>query len=243
MYWELWDAELNSLIDTFETEAEALEGVRDLLAANTPDYVEDLALIAMHSEGEPQDIELPPVLEGETLKSRLAALAQKSASDASREVHERIRTWLAEENWAVRDVSVPETVFNVMVTLQEGQPVNIYQRKDHLDHITIAQHWVFDDSFRSTFSQMAVETQREIVGDVYRDTLMTGVDLEGLNIPPNEMRYHAYAYFDGLTKDVLVQRILLVLRAHALSTRTLARVLEVAGRSEDAASRFLSLAS
>ena len=110
-----------------------------------------------------------------------------------------------------------------MVTLQGGKVVNIFQRKDHLDHITVAQYWVFEDALRSDIAALSTEVQQRILEGVYRGALLTGVDLGGLGTPPREMRYATFVYFDGLTKDVLVQRMLLLVRACALSIQTIAR--------------------
>jgi hypothetical protein len=70
---------------------------------------------------------------------------------------------------------------------------------------------------------------------------LMGVDFILPDIQLSEMRFYAYAYFDGLTKDMFIQRILLVLRAVSLSIHTTARGLERAGRSAEAASSLLRL--
>jgi hypothetical protein len=240
MHWQLWDVQLNGLIDTFDTESEALEGVRDLLAVNAPDYVDFLALGAMYDEGESRDVELPPVLEGETLKSRLAEMAQQSASEASREVHERIRQWLTEEKWTIQDESSPHALLSLVVTLSTGQTMSIMQARELSGSILIVKQLVFDDSFRSDFSQFPIEVQREIVWNVHRDLSLLGVEFDGPGLPPMEMRFYAPIYLDGLTKDALMQRILLVNRALSLTIWIFARGVETAGHP-DAASELLRL--
>jgi hypothetical protein len=224
MHWELWDKERNAIVGTFVSEIEALRGIRKMLAERSPDYVDSLVLGAMYDEGAPRHTELPPVLEGAALRFRLAESGQSGSGDsAARAVHERIRLWLAEEDWYVEDVPDPPSSLNLMVTLQGGKVVNIFQRKDHVDHITVVQHWVFEDTLRSALAGLSTDVQHEILEGLYRDVMLAGVDLGGLSIPPHEMRYAAFVYFDGLTKDALVQRILLILRALALSIQTIAR--------------------
>ena len=44
MIYDLWDVESGNLIETFETEREALVAVCELLAVNTPDYADALSL-------------------------------------------------------------------------------------------------------------------------------------------------------------------------------------------------------
>jgi hypothetical protein len=237
MHWELWDRQSNSIIGTFATEMEALRGVRKILAANGPDYVDSLVLGAMYDEGAPRHTELPPVLEGAALRFRLSESGQVASGDnAARAMHERIRIWLAEEDWLVEDVPDPPSSLNLMVTLQGGKAVNIFQRKAHLDHITVAQHWVFEDALRSDIAALSADAQHETLEAVYRDALLTGVEAGRLGLPPRELRFAAFVYFDGLTKDALIQRMLLILRALALSTQTIARGL---GRPPAAVSRGL----
>jgi hypothetical protein len=239
MHWELWDTQANSNIGTFVTEIEALRGIRKLLAANGPGYIDRLVLGAMYDEGAPRHTELPPVLEGAALRLRLAESGQSASGDsAARAMHERIRLWLAEEDWLVEDVPDSPSSLNIMVTLPSGKAVNIFQRKDHQDHITVAQHWVFAGALRSDIAALPTDVQHEILAGVYRDTLLTGVDLGGLGIPPRGMHIAAFVYFDGLTKDALIQRVLQIFRALALSIQTIARGI---GQPPGAVARGLQL--
>ena len=45
MHFELWDLQSRNLLADFDTEADALAGVRDLLAINAPDMADELILI------------------------------------------------------------------------------------------------------------------------------------------------------------------------------------------------------
>jgi hypothetical protein len=239
MHWVIWDAGSNNLVEELDTEDEGLQAVRELVAINSPDFIDDLGLMAMYDEGEPHDVELPPALYGETLKARLAEWVRTTNYEASREVHQKIRRWLAEEDWTVRDVSGTPTIFNIMVTLQTSQAINIYQHDDHYDHITLHEHLTFSGDFHEIFSNSTTKTKRDIAWSVYRDALLMGVDCDGLKVPPGELKYSSVIYFDGLTKDALIQRILLVLRAAALAVRTLALSLAEADKLPEVVPRPL----
>jgi hypothetical protein len=241
MHWELWDTESGNLVEDFDTEAEALQGVRELLAVNRADYIDFLVLGAMYDEGESRHEELPPVLAGTELQSRLAELAQDAVAETSRKVHERIRKWLAEENWGVRRVDDPQATFNIMATLPEGPDVNIFQYKDHADRITISQHWELDKQFRFEVANLPVSVQKDIVYGIFRDVSIMGIEFFGFDVPPTDMRFRAYVYFDGLTKDILVQRVLLTIRALHLAIRTFIRAFEENNQSAETAARLLDL--
>jgi len=245
MHWELWDRGSANLIEEFRSEVEALQGVRDMLAANSPELVDELSIGAVHDEGEPHGAELPPSLYGEALRARLAAMGQKQEqetdAEAAQNVHARIRRWLAEEGWHVRDVPDPQARFNIMATLQGGQNVNIFQYEQHIDHLTVSQHWQYDSQLAEDIGQLPRRIQRDMVWDIYRDVSFMGVDFSGHDVPPQEMIFRSYIYFDALTKDSLIQRVLLTIRALHLAVRTVMRSLEENDKSVEAASRQLHL--
>jgi hypothetical protein len=240
MHWELWDTERNALVATYLSEDEALRGVRDLVAAQSPEYVMALVLGAMYDEDEARHAELPPVLEGEALRQRLVENARRAVTtDVTPTTHRRIREWLTAEGWQLRDAPEPLTSLNLLATLRSGQSVQIFQYQQQPDHITISQHWRFDDRLMTDVAQLPPVVQRDTVWSIYRDATMMGVEFSGHTVPPREMTFRSSVYFDGLTKDVLMQRILLTIRALHLGVRTLARALEAHNLSSEAASRQL----
>jgi hypothetical protein len=52
MSYELWDTEARNIVEVFETEAEALVAVRELVALNAPAYPGALALAVEDEAGE-----------------------------------------------------------------------------------------------------------------------------------------------------------------------------------------------
>lgn len=51
MHYELWDTVSRNLLDDFDTEAEALAAIGELLAANEPDMTDGLELIRVGGPG------------------------------------------------------------------------------------------------------------------------------------------------------------------------------------------------
>ena len=49
--YELWDTGSGNLLDDFDTEAQALEAVRDLIALNGSDCTDAMALTRVHADG------------------------------------------------------------------------------------------------------------------------------------------------------------------------------------------------
>jgi hypothetical protein len=179
---------------------------------------------------------------GSQMESQAAEGADPPApvvDEATRAVHKQIRTWMTEEGWTVRDVEDPQASFNVMATLQSGPNVNVFQHTQHLDRITVSQHWLFDAEFRSAICQLPENVVRDVVWSVYRDVTMMGAEFIGLDTPSTELTIRAYVHFDGLTKDSFVRRTLLTIRALALAIRTFFRALEEHGRSSEASEQLL----
>jgi hypothetical protein len=69
MFYELWDLKSGNIINTYDTEAEALMVVRGLLAANGSDYARDLSL-----SREDDDESLSLVAKGSALAQRAGVL-------------------------------------------------------------------------------------------------------------------------------------------------------------------------
>jgi hypothetical protein len=241
MHWALWDVESNNLVETVDTEDEGLQAIHEILALNKPDYIDFLALGAMYDEGEPRDVELPPALYGDALKARLAEFVKATNADASRDVHQKIRRWLAEEPWEVRDVPDPNASFNVAVRITNEQIISIIESKDRPGHIEITKYLDFSDTFQSEFAQLSEGIQRDMIWNVHHDLLLLGVEFDGPGTPLSRMRFVASIYFDGMNKDALVQRISLILRAVSLAVWTFARAVEEEGRSSAAASELRHL--
>ena len=71
MFYELWDVESGNIINTYESEAQALAVVRGLLALNGPEYADALSL-----SFEDDDEESTLVAEGSELAQRAASAEQ-----------------------------------------------------------------------------------------------------------------------------------------------------------------------
>jgi hypothetical protein len=52
MGYELWDTETRNIVETFESEAEALQAARELIVVNAQAYPGALALVFEDDEGE-----------------------------------------------------------------------------------------------------------------------------------------------------------------------------------------------
>jgi hypothetical protein len=80
MMYELWDVASGNRIGSFGTESEALVAASELLEVNDADLLDDLALGAVFTKGEAGVIDLPPVLHGEALMTRIHASIRERAA-------------------------------------------------------------------------------------------------------------------------------------------------------------------
>ena len=67
MFYELWDLESGNIVGDFDSEADALQVVRELLEVNDPDFVDALSL------GRNDDGAFAVVAEGAALAERAQA--------------------------------------------------------------------------------------------------------------------------------------------------------------------------
>ncbi len=77
MHYELWDTVSRNLLDDFDTEADALVAVRELLVANGSDMAGELALIRVGAPAETATIAV-----GNDLAERALVTAPVSTSSA-----------------------------------------------------------------------------------------------------------------------------------------------------------------
>jgi hypothetical protein len=68
MFYELWDLESGNIVGDFDSEAEALQVVRELLEVNEPDFADALSLGQTGDDGV-----FALVAEGSTLAERAQA--------------------------------------------------------------------------------------------------------------------------------------------------------------------------
>jgi hypothetical protein len=82
MIYDLWDVESGNIVNTFETESEALSVVRTLLDLNEPEYARSLSLGFEDDDGS-----MEIVAEGDDLAARAATAANtKPAAFPSRPI-------------------------------------------------------------------------------------------------------------------------------------------------------------
>jgi len=72
MHWELWETESGSMVGDYDSEADALAVVREAVRRHGPQVVSTLALGAEHDEEGGNDADLPPVIQGAELITRVA---------------------------------------------------------------------------------------------------------------------------------------------------------------------------
>lgn len=71
MMYELWHLASRNLLEDFETEAEALDAVREYIAANDAGMLSELSLSAVPTSASEAGRALPPTLAGEALAERV----------------------------------------------------------------------------------------------------------------------------------------------------------------------------
>jgi hypothetical protein len=164
-----------------------------------------------------------------------------SPAETARKAHTQIRGWLAESGWKAEDTAEPGATLNLTVTLGNGQAVTIMQDGIQIDHVTVAKEIIFGDEFLSAYAELSDTVKRDIWWGIHRDLLIMGLEFDGPGDPPKKMQFYVPVYLDGLTKDLLMQRILLVHRAVSLAVWSLDRGFQEVGRSAEAAANLWRL--
>ena len=82
MMYELWHLTSRNLLEDFDTEAEALDAVREYVAANDAGMLWELSLSAVPTSVSEAERALPPTLAGEALAERIR-LSQRDQDSGS----------------------------------------------------------------------------------------------------------------------------------------------------------------
>lgn len=150
-------------------------------------------------------------------------------NEATRAMHEKIRKWLAEEGWRIEDIPVLSGSFNIVALHSDGRAINVSQPEDVLDHVALSLGWTHG-RVRQLIGEIGDSQLHDLVWNIYRDVSLMGLDIYDVKDSSIDMIFRAHIYFDGLTKDTLMQRVQLVNRAYALAMRMSVRAQEAPGR-------------
>lgn len=124
-----------------------------------------------------------------------------------------IRKWLLEGGYKIQLINDPHAHFNILAEDKDGKKVNIAQSKGKDDVIGINTAALLLDSQKEELNNMDENERSKILWQIRLSLINKNVGFSPIGLPLDFIKVSQVIYYDGLTKDNFMQRLLLVYRA------------------------------
>lgn len=142
----------------------------------------------------------------------------------SREAKEKIRNWLLEFGFSIKEISASNTSFNFEGTNGEGRKLNVLQESSKKDEIQLGTRIVVEQWPR--IDAMDIDRRNALLWNLRLALINLGVGFMNIDLPLEEIQLHTSIFYDGLTKDRFMFRLFLLRRAIALVSYMIGRELQ-----------------
>jgi hypothetical protein len=136
-----------------------------------------------------------------------ACIANPSRHKEAVQMRERIRGWLLEEEWTVRQETVPDADWALVADNGIGVKVNVRQPLGRSGVAQLLGSIALDEDGQGKLMTMKPEERKDLLWDLRFLLLGLGVDFGGLDEVPTRIVVALQIYEDGLTKDSFLRRI------------------------------------
>lgn len=136
-----------------------------------------------------------------------------SMNEKGKEVEEKIRNWLLEEGFKVKLLSNEHASFNFLAEDQEGRKVNIIQLIKDKDKILIVTKASLLEEQKQKLMKLDSETRNRILWTLRFGLLNREIGFSGIGVPLESITLSMSLYYDGMSKDKFMHRLLEVRKA------------------------------
>jgi hypothetical protein len=137
--------------------------------------------------------------------------SNKMSSMVVEETREKIKTWLAAQGLFKEEVQVENLYFQLAAEFpaQSGRHLSIIQPKSHEDMIVVFSRIRLADSHQKALSAMPPKDRERLIWQMRYDLLFqdSGFEIEPGGSDLQSIRFTREIYYDGLTKNELMQAI------------------------------------
>jgi hypothetical protein len=128
-------------------------------------------------------------------------------------VKSNIQKWLLEDGYKIESQPNQDTLFRFVATDRTGIKTIIVQPKLMLDQIVIGAGIQFDNAQQSALQTLENKNRLDFLWDLRFGLLNLDVGFNGVAMPLKGIEITKTIYYDGLTKDALLQRVSNIKRA------------------------------
>jgi hypothetical protein len=128
-------------------------------------------------------------------------------ADPSLEVREKVSNWLRSDGWMVQETPSPDLAW-MLVARKDGPPLLVGQSSESLDCVLLRYQIDFSQDHRNRLSALSKADRTQFVWDLVTQINHTGVEFVLDDPVPKSVLLTVVIYYDGLTKDRFMQRLI-----------------------------------
>lgn len=123
-------------------------------------------------------------------------------------LREKCRQWLTEDRWSLQEVpSNNETAWGFIAVDENGRRIVVGQRRDRVDMLSISATVSVGDEHGQRLAAMPLADQERLLADLKLEMLRANYDFSGAELPLKQITIVQTCFFDGLSKDLFMDRI------------------------------------
>jgi len=148
--------------------------------------------------------------------------SKDSQSKVSEWLEGKVRQWLMEEGWKLREVEAPDLSWGFVAENSAGVNLNVAQQQGKYDQCLVRIGCNLVEA-QVLLDKLKKEEVEELLWDLRFEFARQEVDFDGLKPPFGKVSIQRSMFADGLTKNTFAETVGKVLRAAMLLRWTLER--------------------
>ncbi len=130
-------------------------------------------------------------------------MAIKMAPD---KIKEKIRAWLMEDGWSLRQEAPEQSLWLFVAEDQFGRKIVVGQRVNKEDEIVIQGAVNISDDTTDRIGRLTEKERDDLLWDLRFELVRTNLEFNGISFPLKRVEVIERLFLDALTKDSFLQR-------------------------------------
>ncbi|MGD9117297.1 MAG: DUF2299 family protein [Dehalococcoidia bacterium] len=125
---------------------------------------------------------------------------------SSAQIREKIRTWLMEDGWSLRQDMPKQGLWAFIAEDQFGRKIVVGQRENKEDEIVIQGAVNIDDDTTDRIGRLTEDERNALLWELRFELVRTNLEFSGISLPLKRVEVLERVFLDALTKDRFLQR-------------------------------------
>jgi len=125
---------------------------------------------------------------------------------SSNQIKDKVRTWLMEDGWSLRQETPPISLWAFVATDQSGRIIVVGQRKNKEDEVVIQGAVNIGDDTTDRIMRLTEDDRNNLLWDLRFELVKSNLEFSGIALPLKRVEVLERIFLDGLTKDCFLQR-------------------------------------